>query len=70
MASRLIRSVKQVDPYLMRFFTLMNIYLERMLLDKMKESMEKYRRFVLQFMARQDNFTNKPDFHTVGLGGV
>ena len=55
---------------MMRFFTLMNIYLERMLLDKMKESMEKYRRFVLQFMARQDNFTNKPDFHTVGLGGV
>lgn len=30
----------------------MNIYLERILLDKMKESMEKYLRFVLQFMAR------------------
>ena len=54
----------------MRFFTLMNIYLERMLLDKMKESMEKNRRFVLQFMARQDKFTSKPDFARVGLEGV
>jgi len=34
----------------------MNIYLERMLFDKMKESMQKYQQFLLQFMLRKSEF--------------
>ena len=56
---KVIKSTSQINPYLVRFFTFMDIYLERMLLDKMKESMEKYLRFILQFMARQEGFTEK-----------
>jgi len=36
----------------MKFFTFINIYMERMLFDKMKDSMEKFLMFLLQFMAR------------------
>ena len=34
----------------------MNIYLERMLFDKMKESMRRYQQFLLQFMLRKSEF--------------
>ena len=67
---KVIKSTSQINPYLMRFFTFMNIYLERMLLDKMKESMEKYLRFLLQFMARTSNFTEKDEFKAIGLDEI
>jgi len=67
---KVIKSTSQINPYLMRFFTFMNIYLERMLLDKMKESMEKYLRFLLQFMARTSNFTEKEEFKQIGLDEI
>ena len=36
----------------------------------MKESMEKYLRFILQFMARQSNFADKKEFKTIGLNEI
>lgn len=47
-----VTQIGEIDPFLFRFLTFMNIYIERQLLDKVKESMEEYLRFILQFMAR------------------
>ena len=54
----------------MRFFRFIDIYLERILLDKMKESLEKYLKFILQFMARQANFSINPEFVNLGLDEI
>jgi len=67
---KVIKSTSQINPYLMRFFTFLNIYLERMLLDKMKESMEKYLKFILQFMARQKKVVEDKEFKTISLDEI
>lgn len=51
-SKKIIKRKSQIEPFLMKFFTFINIYMERMLFDKMKESMEKFLKFLLQFMAR------------------
>lgn len=38
---------KQISSQEQRFFRFMNIYLERMIFDKMRESMEKYLQFLI-----------------------
>ena len=54
----------------MKFFTFLDIYLERVLLNKMKESMEKYLKFILQFVARSSRFQEMEDYAAVGLDEV
>lgn len=49
---KIVTSKSQIKPFLIKFFTCINIYMERMLFDKMKTSMEKFLKFLLQFMAR------------------
>lgn len=39
----------QIYPRLSRFFTFLNIYMERQIFDKMKESMERFLQFIIQF---------------------
>lgn len=54
----------------MKFFTFINIYMERMLFDKMKDSMEKFLMFLLQFMARQSGFNQQSAFKALDLDAV
>jgi hypothetical protein len=51
----------------MKFFTFLNIFLERVLLDKMKESMEKYLVFLLRFMCRLPKFSDTNEFKALRL---
>ena len=51
-SKKIVKRKSQIDPFLMKFFTFINIYMERMLFDKMKDSMQKFLMFLLQFMAR------------------
>jgi hypothetical protein len=44
---KVVKRKNQIEPFLMKFFTFINIYMERMLFDKMKESMVKFREFLL-----------------------
>jgi hypothetical protein len=54
----------------MKFFRFIDIYLERVLLDKMKESLSKYLKFILQFMARQASFSINQEFVNLGLDEI
>jgi hypothetical protein len=51
-SQKLVRSSDQINPYLLRFLTFADIYLERIIFDKMKAAMQKYLKFVLNFAAR------------------
>lgn len=60
----------QIYPPLSKFFTFLNIYMERQIFDKMKESMEAFRQFVIQFLARQGSITAQEQFKALGLDAV
>ena len=51
-SKKVVKMKSQINPFLVKFFTFINIYMERMLFDKMKASMQKFLKFLLQFMAR------------------
>lgn len=50
-----------------KFLRVLNIFLERMLFDKMRESMVKYLVFLLQFMLRESALANHPHFLKLNL---
>ena len=67
---KLIKLPGQIKPYLMRFFTFINIYMERIIFDKMNESMKKYLSLILMFMARQESIVSHKEFTKLKLDQI
>jgi hypothetical protein len=67
---KLVRLPEQINPHLFKFLKTVNIYMERVIFDKMNESMNKYLEFVLKFMARQDKVVQRKEFKKLGLDQV
>ena len=61
---------EHIYPPLSNFFTFLNIYMERQVFDKMKESMETFRLFIIQFLARQTDITAQDQFRELGLDKI